>query len=90
MNMIRRKFKINIKEKLVRKSEKCKNFKKFIINVIKINDDWYKLKLQKKFKKFEDEKIKFIREKFIKYRRNKFIKKWFYDNKIVSMKLNFI
>ena len=38
MNMFKRKFKINIKEKLVRKDETYTSFNKFIIIVIKIND----------------------------------------------------
>ena len=75
MNIFRREFKANVKKELVKKKIIYKSFKKFIIIVIKIDDDWYELNLQKKFEKFKNEKIKFIREKFIKYRENKFVKK---------------
>ena len=89
MNMFKREFKINIKKKLIRKKETYKNFNKFIIIVIEIDDAWYDFNLQKKFKKFELEKVEFFQEKLIKYREEKFIKKRFYDDEIVSMKLNF-
>ena len=73
--MFERRLKSNIKKKFIKKKTTFKNFKKFIIVVIKIDDDWYELNLQKKFEKFKNEKIKFIREKLIKYRKNKFFKK---------------
>ena len=75
MNIFRRGLKANIKEKLVKKEVTYKSLKKLIIVVIKIDDDWYELNLQKKFEKFENEKIEFIRKKLIKYRKDKFIKK---------------
>ena len=39
MNIFRRKLEINVKKELVRKKVKFKNFKIFIIVVIKIDDD---------------------------------------------------
>ena len=46
--------------------------------------------MQKKFEKFELKRVEFFQKRFIKYREEKFIKKRFYNDEIVSMKLNFI
>ena len=78
-----------MKKKLVRTKVIFKNLKKFIIVVIKIDDDWYELNFQKKFEKFENEKIELIREELIKYRRDKFVKEQFHDDKIILIELNF-
>ena len=39
MNMFRRKFKSNVKKKLIRKKKVYVNLNNVIMNVIKINDD---------------------------------------------------
>ena len=46
--------------------------------------------MQKRFKKFKFEKVELLQKERIKYRENKIITKRFYDDKIVSMRLNFI
>ena len=90
MNMFKRKLKNNIKKELIRKNATYKILNNLIINVIKINNAWYDFNLQKRFEKFELEKVKLFQEERIKYRENKLIKELFYDDEIVLIKLNFI
>ena len=51
MNMFRQELKANVKKEHVRKKVAYKSFKELIVVVIKIDDDWYELNLQKKFDK---------------------------------------
>ena len=90
MNMFKRGLKINIKEELVRKKKTYENLNEFIIIVIEIDDAWYDFNLQKKFEKNELERVELFQKELIKYREERLIKERFYDDEIVSMKLNFI
>ena len=90
MNIFKREFKVNIKKKLIRKKETYKSLNEFIVIVIEIDDAWYDFNLQKKFEKFEFERVELFQEGFIKYREERFIKGRFYNDEILSMKLNFI